>query len=181
MEDLILKQKAFFESGNTLDTRSRRAIVQILANTVKDVCGSDPFTDRFNSLAQYIRKNLYKWTGTGRLRMLLSLFAKPAADGPVPLGTVLIDASGTDTPEPALTALAYALAAGNTAVVMIPDTPAGDTVHRIIDETFTDDFVATVPAGTVDVSSADFVYKCSSSLSHPGREGFQAFSKMFSE
>lgn len=181
MEDLILKQKAFFESGNTLDTRSRRAIVQILANTVKDVCGSDPFTDRFNSLAQYIRKNLYKWTGTGRLRMLLSLFAKPAADGPVPLGTVLIDASGTDTPEPALTALAYALAAGNTAVVMIPDTPAGEKVHHIIDETFTEDFVATVPTGTSDVSSADFVYKCGSSLSLSGREGFQAFSKLYSE
>ncbi|MBO6045673.1 MAG: hypothetical protein J6P69_07490 [Bacteroidales bacterium] len=181
MEDLILKQKAFFESGNTLDTRSRRAIVQILANTVKDVCGSDPLTDRFNSTAQYIRKNLYKWTGTGRLRMLLSLFAKPATDGPVPLGTVLIDASGTDTPEPALTALAYALAAGNTAVVLIPDTAAGETVRRIVDETFTDDFVAAVPAGTADASSADFVYKCGSSLPHLGREGFQTFSKMYSE
>ena len=181
MEDIISKQKAFFESGNTLDTRSRRAIMQILANTVKDVCGSDPLTERFNSLAQYIRKNLYKWTGTGRLRMLLSLFAKPATDGPVPLGTVLIDASGTDTPEPALTALAYALAAGNTAVVIIPDSPAGETVSHIVDETFTDDFVATAPAGAADTASADFVYTCGSSLPRLGREGFLTFTKMYSE
>ena len=44
MEDLILKQKAFFESGNTLDTRSRRAILQILANTIKEVASDDSDT-----------------------------------------------------------------------------------------------------------------------------------------
>ena len=44
--DIIEKQRAFFEAGNTLDTRSRRAIVQILANTVKDVCGDSPAAKR---------------------------------------------------------------------------------------------------------------------------------------
>ncbi len=179
--DIIEKQKAFFEAGNTLDTRSRRAIIQILANTVKDVCGDGPAANSFNSLAQDIRKHLYKWTGTGKLRMLLSLFARPSTDGPVPYGTVLIDSSGTETPEPALNALAYALAAGNTAVVMVPDSPAGETVRRIVDETFTDDFVATVPAGTADGYPADFVYTCGSSLPRLGYEGLMTFSKMYSE
>lgn len=175
--DIFEKQKAFFEAGNTLDTRSRRAIMQILANTVKDVCGSGPVADSFNSLAQDIRKHLYKWTGTGRLRMLLSLFARPSDDGPFPYGTVLIDASGTDTPEPALNALAFALAAGNTAVVMVPDSPVGETISKIVDETFTDDFVATVPAGTVDTYPADLIYTCVSSLPLLGLKGFQTFSK----
>lgn len=179
--NIIEKQRAFFEAGNTLDTRSRRAIVQILANTVKDVCGDSATANGFNSLAQDIRKHLYKWTGTGRLRMLLSLFARPSTDGPVPYGTVLIDASGTDTPETALNALAYALAAGNTAVVMVPDSPAGEIIRKIVDDTFTDDFVATVLSGDADTYTADFVYTCGSSLPCLGYEGFLAFSKMYSE
>lgn len=179
--DIIEKQRAFFEAGNTLDTRSRRAIMQILANTVKDVCGDGPAANGFNSLAQDIRKHLYRWTGTGKLRMLLSLFARPSTDGPVPYGTVLIDASGMEAPEPALNALAYALAAGNTAVVMVPDSPDGEIIRKIVDETFTDDFVATVPPGDTDAYPADLVYTCGSSLPRLGYEGFLAFSKMYSE
>lgn len=155
MEDLILKQKAFFEAGNTLDTRSRRAMLQILANTVKDLRGDTSETEGFLALVADLRAHLYKWTRTGRLRMLMSLFARPADDGPVPLGTVLVDASAADSLEAILAPLACALAAGDTAVVLTPASDAGDAVRRIVDETFTDDFVATIPAGSPDAATLD--------------------------
>ena len=195
MEALVQKQKAFFESGNTLDTRSRRAILQILANTVKDVCGDDtPTTAALLAQVKDFRDHLYKWTGTGRLRLLLSLFAKPGGSERVPQGTVLIDGGAAADVGAILAPLVSALAAGNTAVVLVPDSPAGETVSRIVDETFTDDFVATVPAATAptvldevaqdgraeaaDKAGFDFVYRCGDGLPCLGHDGFLTFSKL---
>ena len=195
MEALVQKQKAFFESGNTLDTRSRRAILQILANTVKDVCGDDTTTTAA-LLAQVkdFRDHLYKWTGTGRLRLLLSLFANPGGSGRVPQGTVLIDGGAAEDAGAILAPLVSALAAGNTAVVLVPDSPVGETVSRIVDETFTDDFVATAPAASApavldktaqdggaeaaDKAGFNFVYRCGDSLPCLGYDGFLTFSKL---
>ena len=141
--DLIERQRAFYESGNTMDTRSRRAMLQILANTVREVCGDCPETTAVMDQVKDVRKKLYKWTGTGRLRLLMSLFARPGKAGPVPHGVVLIDGGAAgDNAGAVLAPLVSALAAGNTAVVLLPDSPAGETVRRIVDETFTDDFVA---------------------------------------
>ena len=181
-EDILLKQKAFFDAGNTVDTRSRRAMLQILANTVKDLQGENPETEGLLSCISDIRKNLYKWTGTGTLRMMLSLFAKPSKYGPAPLGATLIDASAADSLEAVLTPLICALAAGNTAVVLTPDSEIGEAVRRIVDETFTDDYVAAVKAGSEEAGALepqdfDFVHACSSALSS-ALEGFCSFSKM---
>ena len=180
MEDILKKQQAFYESGNTFDTRSRRAMLQILANTVKDVAGSDPDTAGILEGIADIRKNLYKWSGTGKLRMLLSLFAKPKG-GPVPRGNVLIDASRADGSLGAiLSPLVQALAAGNTAVVIIPDSPAGETVSKIIDDTFTDDFVAVAPADQADALKNlpfNFIHSCADGLTLTGHDGFLAFSE----
>ena len=186
MEDILLKQKAFFEAGNTWDTRSRRAVLQILANTVKEVCGEGKDTAAVLGQVEDLRKNLYKWTGTGRLRLLLSLFAKPGSAGPVPHGTVLIDGSSAGDAGSILAPLVSALAAGNTAVVLTPASEAGEAVRRIVDETFTDDFVATVPAGgdeetALSEQGFDFIYRCGASLPCRGREGFLAFSKLETE
>ena len=195
MEALVQKQKAFFESGNTLDTRSRRAILQILANTVKDVCGDDtPTTAALLAQVKDFRDHLYKWTGTGRLRLLLSLFANPGGSGRVPQGTVLIDGGAAEDAGAILAPLVSALAAGNTAVVLVPDSPVGETVSRIVDETFTDDFVATAPAATAptvldevaqdgraeaaDKAGFNFVYRCGDSLPCLGHDGFLIFSKL---
>lgn len=180
--ELLEKQRAFYESGNTLDTRSRRAMLQILANTVKERAGADPGAGVILSAVSDFRKHLYKWTGTGRLRLLMSLFATPAKDGPIPCGCALIDASGAGDSLPAiLLPLVSALAAGNTAVVIVPDSPAGNVASLIIDDTFTDDYVAAVPAGDVtagELDTLDFslVHVCGGGKPCTGIEGFLAFS-----
>ena len=181
--ELLDKQRSFYESGNTLDTRSRRGMLQILANTVKDIAGDDPCaSDILTSIAD-VRKHLYKWSGTDRLRLLLSLFARPAKDGPIPYGCVLIDVSDTgDSLEAIMSPLVSALSAGNTAVVILPDSPAGETARKIVDETFTDDFVATVAAGGDEAEALprqdfSFVYTFGS-LPCKGHEGFMTFSEM---
>jgi len=185
--ELIDRQRAFYESGNTLDTRSRRAMLQILANTVREVCGEGSDTAAVLDQVKDVRKNLYKWTGTGRLRLLMSLFARPSEDGPVPHGVVLVDGGAAgDSAGAILAPLVSALAAGNTAVVLLPDTPAGETVRRIVDETFTDDFVATVPASGEDAAALrdgafSFVYDCAGALPCLGLEGFRTFSEMSAE
>ena len=182
IEELLDKQRAFYESGNTLDTRSRRAMLQILANTVEEKAGDDPGTPAILDDIADVRKHLYKWTGTGRIRLLMSLFAPPGKDGPIPFGCSLIDASGAGDSLPAiLLPLVSALAAGNTAVLMVPDSPAGNAASQIIDDTFTDDFVAAVPAGDVPaegLDSLDFslIHVCGSGTPCTGLEGFLAFS-----
>ncbi|MBO4917803.1 MAG: hypothetical protein J5374_07980 [Bacteroidales bacterium] len=185
--DLFERQRAFYESGNTMDTRSRRAMLQILANTVREVCGDCPETTAVMDQVKDVRKKLYKWTGTGRLRLLMSLFARPGKAGPVPHGVVLIDGGAAgDSAGAVLAPLVSALAAGNTAVVLLPDSPAGETVRRIVDETFTDDFVATVPAAdeaapTLRDAAFSFVYDCAGSLPCTGYEGFLTFSEQMAE
>ena len=184
IEEILDKQRAFYESGNTLDTRSRRAMLQILGNTVKERAGSDPGASVILDAIALVRKHLYKWTGTGRLRLLMSLFAIPGKDGPIPCGCSLIDASGAGDSLPAiLLPLVSALAAGNTAVVIVPDSPAGNAASLIIDDTFTDDFVAAVPAGDVtaeELEKLDFslVHVCGGGQPGTGLEGFLAFSAL---
>ena len=180
--ELLDRQRSFYESGNTLDTRSRRGMLQILANSVKETAGDDPDTGDILTAIAEVRKHLYKWSGTGRLRLLLSLFAHPAKDGPIPYGCALVDASGVgDSLSGIILPLVSALAAGNTAVVLVPDSPAGERATRIIDETFTDDFVAAVKAEeglAEELQEADFslVHVCGSGMPCRGREGFLAFS-----
>ena len=180
--DLLEKQRAFYESGNTLDTRSRRAMLQILANTVKERAGADTSADVILDAISDVRKHLYKWSGTGRLRLLMSLFATPRKDGPIPYGCTLIDASGAGDSLPAiLLPLVSALAAGNTSVILVPDSPAGNIASLIIDDTFTDDFVAAVPAGDSapeELDRLDFslVHVCGNGKPDTGHEGFLAFS-----
>jgi hypothetical protein len=117
----------------------------------------------------------------------MSLFARPSEDGPMPHGVVLIDGGEAGNSVRSLMApLVSALAAGNTAVVLLPDTPAGETVRRIVDETFTDDFVATVPASGEDAAALrdgafSFVYDCSGGHPSTGPDGFLVFSEMSSE
>ena len=182
IEETLDKQRAFYESGNTLDTRSRRAMLQILANTVKERAGDDPGASVILDAIGLVRKHLYKWSGTGRLRLLMSLFATPGKDGPIPCGCSLIDASGAGNSLPAiLLPLVSALAAGNTAVVIVPDSPAGNAASLIIDDTFTDDFVAAVPACDVPAEGLDgldfsLVHVCRSGVPCTGHEGFLAFS-----
>ncbi len=186
IQDILEKQQAFYVAGNTLDTRSRRAILQILANTIKEVASDDSDTAGILADIADIRKHLYKWSGTGRLRLLLSLFARPSGDGPIPLGNVLIDAGPARSLKEILQPLVCALSAGNTAVVLLPDSSAGETVRKIVDETFTEDFVATVPSGSEDgeeLNRKDFslVYTCGSGVPAFGHEGFLAFSTTSSE
>jgi hypothetical protein len=187
MQDLLQKQQAFYVSGNTLDTRSRRAVLQILANTVKEVCGNDATFSAVNAQVQDFRKHLYKWSGTGKLRLLLSLFARPAQDGPIPYGTVLIDGRSATDAVALLSPLVAALASGNTAVVLTPGSSVGETVRSIIDDTFTDDYVAaplpdpTDPVEEIPLDSFSFVYDCAAPLPTLGREGFLTFSTLASD
>ena len=60
IEEILDRQRAFYESGNTLDTRSRRAMLQILGNTVKERAGSDPGASVILDAIALVRKHLYK-------------------------------------------------------------------------------------------------------------------------
>ena len=117
--ELLDRQRAFYESGNTLDTRSRRAMLQILANTVKELAGGDPGAGIVAGAVADVRKHLYKWTGTGRLRLLMSLFATPGKNGPIPYGCALVDASGAGASSAAFSVTVAPAAAAASAVSVL--------------------------------------------------------------
>lgn len=147
-EDLIDKQKAFFEAGYTLDPRGRRAVLQILANTINEKCGDEG--EAIVCGIQVLRKRLRAMSRFALLKALLAHRVKSGNGGfPDPQGAALI-AAGTGLS--CLSTLAEQLATGNTAIMMISPGPQaeGAVVRSIIDETFTEDYVAVIDGETGD-------------------------------
>lgn len=150
-DELILKQKAFFEAGYTLDPRGRRAALQILANTIKEKAAEGGEAEELLAEVQVLRKQLHRMSRFALVKALLARWIPTGNGGfPDPKGTAVIEAGERMS---SLSKLFNQLAIGNTAVIMIaPDTQAdGTAVRSIIDETFTEDYVAVVDGTAVDI------------------------------
>lgn len=166
VEDILQKQRDFFKAGYTLNVNGRRAVLQILANTIKEMEGeilealkadlgkSD--TESYMcevglalSEIRDTRKHLRRWARTRFAPTPLAQFPSRSRIIPEPYGNVLIMAPWNYPFLLCISPLVSALAAGNTAIIK-PSAYAPATsaiVKKIIDETFTEDYVAVVEGG----------------------------------
>lgn len=166
IEDILLKQRAFFKAGNTLYVNGRRAALQILANTIKEMEGEilealrtdlgKSETESYMcevglalSEIRFTRKKLRRWARPKCAATPLAQFPSRSRIIPEPYGNVLIMAPWNYPFLLCISPLISALAAGNTAVIKpsayAPATSA--VIKKIIDETFTEDYVAVVEGG----------------------------------
>ena len=166
VEEILQKQRAFFKAGYTLDIRSRRAVLQILANTIRDMEGE--ITEALKAdlgkgaVESYMcevglalsqikdtRRHLRCWARTKCAVTPLAQFPSRSRIIPEPYGNVLIMAPWNYPFLLCISPLISALAAGNTAIIKpsayAPATSA--VVKKVIDETFTEDYVAVVEGG----------------------------------
>ena len=163
IEDILLKQRAFFRAGYTLNVAGRRAALQILANTIKEMEGEilDALKEDLGKSAteaymcevglalseiRDVRKRLRGWARPKRACTPLAQFPSKSRIISEPYGNVLIMAPWNYPFLLSISPLISALAAGNT-VVLKPSSQAKATqavIKRIIDETFTEDYVAVI-------------------------------------
>ena len=161
IEEILRRQREFFRAGHTLNVNGRRAALQILANTIKDMegeiisalqedlgkSGTESYMCEIGlalSEISYVRKHLKRWARTRRRLSPLSQFPSVSHIIPEPYGNVLIMAPWNYPFLLSISPLISALAAGNTAIIK-PSTQAKATqavVKKVIEETFTDDYVA---------------------------------------
>lgn len=166
IEEILVKQRAFFKAGHTLDVNGRRAALQILANTIKDMEGEivkalqddlgKSSTESYMceiglalSEIAYTRKHLKHWARTKYRLSPISQFPSMSYMITEPYGNALIMAPWNYPFLLCISPLVSALAAGNTAIIK-PSTQARATqavVKKVIEETFTDDYVAVLGGG----------------------------------
>lgn len=166
VEDILLKQKAFFKAGYTLNVNGRRAVLQILANSIKEMEGEiiealkkdlgKSETESYmcevglalNEISD-MRRHLRRWARVRHVPTPLAQFPSRSRIIPEPYGNVLIMAPWNYPFLLCISPLISALAAGNTAIIKpsayAPATSA--VVKKLIDETFTEDYVAVVEGG----------------------------------
>lgn len=166
VEDILLKQRAFFKAGHSLNVNSRRAALQILANTIKelepeilDALRSDlgkSATESYMcevglalSEIRDMRRNMRRWARTRCAVTPLAQFPSRSRIMPEPYGNVLIMAPWNYPFLLCISPLISALAAGNTAIIKpsayAPATSA--VIKKVIEETFTEDYVAVIEGG----------------------------------
>lgn len=166
VEDILQKQRDFFKAGYTLNVNGRRAVLQILANTIKEMEGeilealkadlgksdTESYMCEIGLALSEIRdtrKHLRRWARTRFAPTPLAQFPSRSRIIPEPYGNVLIMAPWNYPFLLCISPLVSALAAGNTAIIK-PSAYAPATsaiVKKIIDETFTEDYVAVVEGG----------------------------------
>lgn len=166
IEDILLKQRAFFKAGYTLDVKRRKAALQILANTIREMegeilealkkdlgkCDTESYMCEVGLALSQIRdtkKHLDRWARNKCVPTPLAQFPSRSRIMPEPYGNVLIMSPWNYPFLLCISPLVSALAAGNTAIIKpsayAPATSAA--VKKIIDETFTEDYVAVVEGG----------------------------------
>ncbi|MDO5442470.1 MAG: aldehyde dehydrogenase [Bacteroidia bacterium] len=166
VEDILRKQRAFFKAGYTLDVKGRRAVLQILANTIQEMEGeilealkkdlgkseTESYMCEIGLALSQIRdtkKHLKRWARTKRVPTPLAQFPSHSRIMPEPYGNVLIMSPWNYPFLLCISPLISALAAGNTAIIKpsayAPATSA--VIKKIIEETFTEDYVAVVEGG----------------------------------
>lgn len=166
VEDILLKQRAFFKNGCTLDVNGRRAMLQILANTIKEMEGeilealkkdlgksdTESYMCEIGLALSQIRdtrSHLRRWARIRHVPTPAAQFPSRSRIIPEPYGNVLIMAPWNYPFLLCMSPLISALAAGNTAIIKpsayAPATSA--VIKKVIDETFTEDYVAVVEGG----------------------------------
>lgn len=166
VEDILLKQREFFKAGHTLNIKGRMAVLQILANTINEMEGeildalkkdlgkseTESYMCEVGLALSQIRdtkKHLKKWAQVKCVPTPLAQFPSRSRIMPEPYGNVLIMSPWNYPFLLCISPLISALAAGNTAIIKpsayAPATSA--VVKKVIEETFTEDYVAVVEGG----------------------------------
>lgn len=163
IEEILLKQRAFFKAGYTLNVAGRRAVLQILANSIKEMegeildalkqdlgkCTAEAYMCEVGlalSEIRDMRKHLRRWARPQRACTPLAQFPSRSRIINEPYGNVLIMAPWNYPFLLSISPLICALAAGNT-VILKPSSQAKATqavIKKLIDETFTEDYVAVI-------------------------------------
>ena len=166
IREILERQRAFFREGNTLGWRRRRAALRILGSTIKEFepeIAEALRTDLGKSETEgymceigvalselrFAQQRLRRWARPRRAATPAAQFPAHSFIIPEPYGNVLIMAPWNYPFLLCISPLIAALAAGNTAVIKpsayAPATSA--VIRRIIDATFTEDWVAVVEGG----------------------------------
>lgn len=166
IQELLSKQKAFFQSGATLSVKFRRAALKKLYSVIRSkedaICealAQDLGKSSYESFMcevglvlseiRYMQKHVGKYAARHRVRTPLAQFASSSYRQAAPYGNVLIMSPWNYPFLLTMDPLADALAAGNTAIVKPSAySPATSALIRcLVEECFDPSYVAVVTGG----------------------------------
>ena len=166
LKDILAKQKAFLQSGATLDVKFRRDALTRLYNKIEELrpeinaaLYSDLRKSEFEAIETetsgvleeiiYMRKGLKKWAKTKRVGVHFNNMPATGKIYPEPYGSALIFSAWNYPFQLALSPLIAAMSAGNCAVLK----PAGhapataEIIKKIIDACFDPEYIVTILDG----------------------------------
>jgi len=166
LKDILAKQKAFLQSGATLDIKFRRDALTRLYNKIEELrpeinaaLYSDLRKSEFEAIETetsgvleeiiYMRKGLKKWAKTKRVGVHFNNMPATGKIYPEPYGSALIFSAWNYPFQLALSPLIAAMSAGNCAVLK----PAGhapataEIIKKIIDACFDPEYIVTILDG----------------------------------
>lgn len=166
VKELIIAQRAFFESGKTLPVAFRiealNKLYQAVQDAEKEICDAlhadlgKSATESYMcevgmalSEIRYMRKHVKKWSKGKKVRTPMAQFAAKSYQKPSPYGNALIMSPWNYPFLLTIDPIANAIAAGNTAIVKpsayAPETSA--VLERLISQTFDREYIAVVTGG----------------------------------
>ncbi len=190
VEQLLDKQKAFFEAGSCTMPDARLGALYCLNDTIENArpmleCvlrANFPTEEAVKKEIDTVLEASERWQKE-LLRLLRSGWKKEEGGKPAPAGTVLIISAPGASFAHNMLAIFAALAAGNT-VLMNADNMAGgsaDCLRGMVTETFEEDYVATTLEASDDLKKLPFDLIFEAEKVKPeellGREGLRLFSR----
>ena len=166
ISEIIQAQKAYFQSGKTLDVSARmtalkrlRSAIETREEAILEALREDLGKSRFEGYMSevgmvldeltYMRKNLPRLAGPKRVRTPLAQFSARSYKLPSPYGCALVISPWNYPFYLSITPMVDALAAGNTVVVKpsaySPATSA--IVEELVQECFPPEYAAVVTGG----------------------------------
>ncbi len=172
IEEIVSKQKRYFDSGITFDLKNRREALKSLYSLLNDneeriavALKADLGKARMEAymcetgLAKaeisHMLKNLTKYSRERLVKTPLAQFASRSFVKPVPYGNVLIMSPWNYPLLLSIDPLADAIAAGNTAVLK-PSAYAPETsklLKELIEERFDEEYIAVITGGRAENSA----------------------------
>ncbi len=165
-EQIIKKQRDFFQQGKSKDVSFRIAALKKLQHLIrsneKDLMAAlkadlnksefDTYLTEIGIVLEEINftlKHLQKWTKPKRVRSTLATFGSKGYIYPEPYGVVLIISPWNYPFQLAIAPLIGAIAAGNCAIVkpseLTPNTSA--ILNKLLSENFSDDYIKVIEGG----------------------------------
>ncbi len=169
LSQIVKEQKAFFESGKTLDYKFRKDRLTALYNAIKsnlDIIHEGLKKDLGKSASEsymcetglvlgeisYMLKHIAKFAKPQRVKTPIAQYVSKSYRLPSPYGTVLVLSPWNYPFLLAIDPLVDALAAGNTVILKTssssPNTDAA--IKKVIESVFPREYVAVVYGGTVN-------------------------------